>query len=647
MKKLKLLLKLGLFSLLAGLICVVGIYVYAYFSPRLELKNMGKLFIYDNQEKLIYQGSGSSEWVSLNDISQDLINAVISYEDKNFYNHQGFDYLGIVRAMITNIQNRGISQGASTISQQYIRNMYLTFAQTWNRKIEEAFLTVELEVHYNKDEILEGYLNTINYGNGNYGIEEASKYYFNKNSKDLTLEEALLLAGTPKSPNKVNPVADYQKCVKRALAVATTMVRNEYMSEETFNSLFQNDVEVYATTQKDNSQMIMYYQDAVLNELNSLKGIPASLMESGALKVYTTLDKDAQKSMEQAIIDNMDSDDDLQIASVIVNPKTGGILALTGGYDYAVSQYNRATNSSRQIGSTMKPFLYYSALENGMTSSTSFKSEETTFVLSHNKTYSPSNFNSIYANKNITMAAAIAFSDNIYAVKTHLFLGEDKLVETAHKMGIKTELQPNPSLALGTSEINMLDLATGYTTLASGGEKKDLYFIERVEDLNGNVLYERKQKTDIVLNYNYTYILNEMLRGTSNSAFSSYTTPTALSLASRMSRKYAIKTGSTDTDSWIIGYNPDALMLVWTGKDNNEAIPNSISKINKEIWLQTMESYLPTDNQSWYETPQNVVSVIRNAISGETETVNNANVFYYIKGTEYSSISVMNEDEKE
>ena len=239
---------------------------------------MGKVFIYDRDENLIYQGSGSNDWISLEDISPDLIHAVISVEDKNFYKHHGFDYLRIGKALLTNIQNN-TRIVASTISQQYIKNMFLTFDQTWARKIEEAFLTVELEVHYTKDEILEGYLNTINYGEGNYGIEDASRYYFNKNSKDLTLEEAIMLAGIPKNQSNYNPVSDYEACIERAWIVADSMLKNDYITQEEYDGLFQSEIPIYGKRTENNSQMILYYQDAVLKELESIKSVPTSLLE--------------------------------------------------------------------------------------------------------------------------------------------------------------------------------------------------------------------------------------------------------------------------------------------------------------------------------------------------------------------------------
>ena len=637
--------KIGIFCCLSCLVLLIGVYVYAFFSPKLELKNMGKVFIYDHEENLIYQGSGSSEWISLNDISQDLKDAVVSVEDKNFYSHQGFDIPRIVKAFFSNIANN-TRVGASTISQQYIKNMFLTFDQTWSRKIEEAFLTVQLEVHYDKDAILEGYLNTINYGEGNYGIEDASKYYFNKSSKDLTLEESIMLAGIPKNPSNYNPVSDYDACIERAWIVADSMLKNGYITEEEYNGLFQDKIEIYGVRTQNNSQMVMYYQDAVLDELEEIDSVPNSLIESGGLKIYTTFDMEAQTKMEESILKYMGNQEELQVASVMVNPSDGGVIALTGGLNYAKSQYNRATMSKRQVGSTMKPFLYYAALENGLVSSSTFKSEKTTFNFSNNQLYSPSNYNDIYANKDITMAAAVAFSDNIYAVKTHLFLGTDVLVDTAHRAGIQEEITGNPSLALGTSELNMMDFATGYTTLANGGDSQRLHFITRVEDLNGNVLYEFKQKHDYVFNSNDVFILNELLTSTTNSAFSDYTTPTALSLASKMSRKYALKTGTTNTDSWVAGYNPDVLMMVWVGNDEAKEIDSTASYYSKNIWLDTLEGYLQNVEPHWYETPQNVIGLIRDGITGEqTIDSKNSTVFYYVKGTETEMMPVTKEED--
>lgn len=628
------LVKSFIFLFISFIVLLIGLYTYAYLSPKLDLKTSGSLYLYDNKNDLIYQGSRSNEWANLEDISDNLKNAVIAVEDKNFYNHHGFDYLRIAKAMLTNIKKKSIVQGASTISQQYIKNLYLDFDKTWKRKAEEAMLTLELEVHYDKDDILEGYLNTINYGQGNMGIVNASSYYFNKKPSELTLEEAIILAGIPKNPAGYNPVSNYEASLKRAWVVAKSMLNNGYIDEDTYNNLFKEKLEIFGQTKNNNLQMIMYYQEAVLNELSNIKKIPASLVNAGGLKIYTTLDLEEQTSLEKNILSNK-VDDELQVASVIVDPKTGAVKALTGGMNYAKSQYNRALKSKRQVGSTMKPFLYYAALENNMTMSSSFRSEETTFNLANGKTYAPQNAGNIYASKEITMAAALALSDNIYAVKTNLFLGVDKMIDVAKRTGIKANLDEVASLPLGTSEINILDYATGYTTFASGGYQKELYFIEKIEDIDGNVLYEHEDINRLVINPNYTYILNEMMTSTTNDAYVDYTTPTALNIASTLTHKYALKTGSTNTDYWIVGYNPDRLMMMWMGYDNNKEVNGNVRNNAKKIWALTIEESLNSINTTWYETPKNVVAIPLDAVTGKT--TNNQNkvaLYYYVKGTE-------------
>ena len=618
-----------------GLVIVFGLYLYAYLSPKLDIKNANQFYIYDDQENLVYQGSGNNDWVSLDEISPNLINAVLSTEDKKFYKHHGFDYLRIVKAMYTNIVSGSIVQGASTISQQYIKNMYLDFDKTWERKIEEAFLTLRLEVHYSKDEILEGYLNTINFGQGNYGIENASQFYFNKSAKDLNIEESIMLAAIPKAPNKYNPVTNYDAAISRSKIIASVMLNNDMLDNDTYDKLFISDIEIYGKDNENDLNMLMYYQDAVYRELESLDEIPNSLIESGGIKIYTSLNMEAQTKMEESILKNMNKND-MQVASIIINPNTGGVMALSGGIDYSKSQYNRAISSKRQVGSSMKPFLYYAALENGMVSSSTFLSEPTTFMFSNNKSYSPANYNEKYANKNITMAAALAYSDNIYAVKTHLFLGEETLVNTAKRMGIQGDLEPVPSLALGTSELSMLDFARGYTTLASGGYKRDITFIEKVLDMDGNILYEKNNKDDLVLNESYTFILNEIMTSTYNSAFIDYNNPTIISLASKISSKYAMKTGSTGTDCWMVGYDSNVLMLTWNGYDDNREMEVKDGSISKNIWVDTVENL--SIDKKWYDMPNNVVGIPLNAITGEvTEDMKKTTIFYYVNGSEYNN----------
>ena len=610
-----------------------GIYLYARMQPKLPITGANGYHLYDINGDT-YTAS-SEESVSLKDISKHLINATISIEDKNFYKHQGFDYLRILKAMFVNIKSGETLQGASTITQQYARNLFLDFDKTWDRKIKEAWITIRLETHYSKDDILEGYLNTINYG-GIFGIENASKYYFNKSAKDLTLAEASMLAGIPKNPSRYSPLIDEESAKSRQKIILNSMVKNGYITESQADSAYNTKLNYERSEDSDNLKMIMYYQDAVMDELKSIKTIPSSFLETGGLKIYTNLDMKAQKALEDSANKNI-TNADIQMAGIVMDPQTGKVLALSGGRDYNKSQYNRATMAKRQVGSTIKPFLYYSALENGFTPSTTFTSEKTTFSFSGNKTYTPKNYNDEYANGPISLAAAISYSDNIYAVKTHLFLGDDALPDILNRVGIDEKLNNLPSLALGAVEINMMDMMGAYSALANEGYKVEPYFISKVTDMDGNVLYEYKPNPENVLNKNTVYILNELLTTTYAAEFKDYNVPTCLSIAPKMTHKYAIKSGTTNTDNLIFGYNKDLVVGMWTGYDDNKDVSSSDSSNLKNAWVDIMESYLEgkTDEETWYETPSNVVGVAIDPISGKAATDSSkAKVLYYIKGTE-------------
>lgn len=610
-----------------------GIYLYAKMQPKLPITGANGYHLYDINEN-IYTAS-SNKNVSLDDISDYLINATISTEDKNFYKHQGFDYLRILKAMFVNIKSGENLQGASTITQQFAKNLFLEFDKTWDRKIKEAWITIRLEAHYSKDDILEGYLNTINYG-GIFGIENASKYYFNKRAKDLNLAEASILAGIPKNPSRYSPLIDEENAKSRQKIILDSMVKNGYITESQAGEAYNTKLNYEKSENSDNLKMMMYYQDAVLDELKSIKTIPSSFLDTGGLKIYTNLDLGAQKALEDSANKNI-TNDEIQMAGVIMDPKTGKVLALSGGRDYNKSQYNRATMAKRQVGSTIKPFLYYSALENGFTPSTTFTSEKTTFSFSGNKTYTPKNYNDEYANGPISLAAAISYSDNIYAVKTHLFLGDEALPDILRRVGINEKLNTLPSLALGAEEINMMDMMAAYGALANEGYKVKPYFISKVTDMEGNILYEYKPNLENVLNKNTVYILNELLTTTYASEFKDYNVPTCLSIAPKMTHKYAIKSGTTNTDNLIFGYNKDLVVGIWTGYDDNKEVSSKDSSNLKNTWVDIMEKCLEgkTDEETWYETPSNVVGVAIDPISGKVASDGSkAKILYYIKGTE-------------
>ena len=634
MKFLYKLVKVAFVFMIVMTIFFVGLYLYAVSLPKINIDNVNNISIYDKENDIIFSGNGNKEWISLNNISNYLIDATISTEDKRFYNHPGFDILRIAKSMYVNVTTKNLSQGASTITQQLARNLFSNFDKTWRRKLKEAWYAFRIEIDYSKDEILEAYLNTINYGNGVLGIENASYYYFNKSAKDLSLAEASMLAGIPKAPNAYSPLNDSETAKKRQGIILNYMVKNKKISEKEAEEAYDIELKYIGKKQQLNLSTLMYYKDAVVNELNSIKSIPDSYINSG-LKVYTSLDINAQTILENSMKNNI-NDDKLQVASIMMKPDNGAIIALIGGTDYLKTEYNRALYSKRQVGSTMKPILYYAALENGFTASTNFLSQATTFTFSDNDTYTPQNYGAIYPNHDISMAAAIAYSDNIYAVKTHLFLGEEVLVNTAKRIGINETLEKIPSLPLGTEELNIIDYVGGYATFANGGYKIKSHLIEKVLDCNDNVLYEFKEEKEPVLNSSIVYILNDLMTGTYDLTMIDYNYPTCGSLVNKITNKYAIKTGTTDTDSWTIGYNKDILIGVWNGYDDAKTIEMNAVKSSKNIWADAIEGYLKDKDTSWYDMPDNVVGVLVDPINGTLadNKTKKKKILYYIKGTE-------------
>ncbi len=637
-RKVKKIIKILLIPIAIFVLGNVLVYGYCLLTPRMEINKSQSYYLYDSDSKLVSQTD--DEWISLDKISKNLIDATISTEDKYFYKHIGFDYLRIARAFVTNIINGNKAEGASTITQQYARNLFLNFDKTWERKLDEALLAVELEVHYTKDEILEGYLNTINYG-GVFGIEEASKYYFGKSSSNLTLAEASMLAGIPQSPNNYSPSKNFELAKERQRIVLKLMLDNKKISEEEYNEALNTELNIIGKKDYSGYVSINYFRDAVLEELNSITSIPSSVIETGGLRIYTTLSSSAQSSLEKAVYSYINDDTEIETAAIMMDPNTGGVLALIGGNNYAKSQYNRVTQAKRQVGSTMKPLLYYSALESGFTVSSSFTSEKTTFTFAGGQNYSPKNYNDKYAEGPISMAAAVAYSDNIYAVKTHLFLGENNLVNIAKRLGVTSNLNEVPSLALGTSEISLLEMTSAYACFASLGYKTNPHFIKRVEDSKGNVLYESKEEKELLLNSSLTYILNEMLTSTYNKNFINYNYPTLISLLPSITHKYAIKSGTTDTDLLIMGYNSNVVLGVWNGYDNNTKIDSSEYSYHKNIWIDTMENYFKENEATWYEIPSNVVGSLVDPITGlpAGEDTSNKEMFFYLKGTEPSNMA--------
>ena len=634
----KKLFKFFCFLFIIFVITIIGCFLYVKLSPKVTINSANNISLYDTNKTIYFKGNESKEWVDLDDISDYLIKSTIYTEDKNFYKHFGFDFLRIGKAILTNITSHSTNQGASTITQQYAKNLFLDFDKTWKRKWDEMWYTMRIEANYSKDEILEGYLNTINYGHGKYGIENASKFYFNKSSKDLDLAEASMLSGIPKAPSIYSPIINFENAKKRQLIVLNALVSNGIISSIEKDEAYSEELTITANSDKENLTSINYYIDAVMNELESIDSISRNYIDYNGLKIYTNFNYDIQSSLEENVKNTFPDDSKIETSSVVMNPENGGIMALIGGKDYNNSTYNRAISSKRQVGSTMKPYLYYAALENGFTSSTAFTSEKTTFPLENGKTYSPVNYNDKYGNKAISMATAIAYSDNIYAVKTHMFLGYDALINVARRVGIKSKLESVPSLPLGTNEINIIEMAQGYAAFANEGYKVEGHFIEKIENGKGEVLYEYKKNKELVLNSSLVYILNNMLTATYDPLYVDYNYPTGIGLNGKLTHTYALKSGTTNGDNWNIGFNKKIVCAVWVGYDNNKELSKKDYKYAQNIWYKTVESYEKNmkDEDVWYEKPKNVVGMLVEPISGKpvTESDKKQKLMYFLKGTE-------------
>jgi penicillin-binding protein 2D len=620
-KYLRALIFIGLAGLALATIVYFSLIGYAKLQGPPELAvPQSTLYLSDDGTVIGESNSGQKRyWVSLKDVSPHLIDATISIEDKSFYAHNGFDYKRIAGAALADLKAMAKVQGASTITQQYARNLYLAHEKTWKRKAVEAFYTLRLEMNYSKEEILEGYLNTIYYGNGAYGVQAASRYYFGKDAKDLSLAEASMLAGIPKGPSIYSPFASMEKAKQRQQTVLYTMKANGFIDELSAEKAKIEKLPLVGKHQHDQLGTAPYFQDAVRNALKNSLNFDDRTISLGGLRIYTTLNVEQQEIAEKSIEKMIAADSEIQAGFVAMNPKNGHVKALVGGRNYEESPFNRAVQAVRQPGSTMKPLLYYAALENGFTPSTTMKSQLTTFMFDDGRSeYTPHNFNNKYAEDDITMAQALALSDNVYAVKTHLFLGEDTLIDTAKRFGITTKMAKVPSLALGTSGVRVIEMANAYSLLANGGKKVEPILIKKVENHKGEVIYEYKTEDTEVLKPEVASVMTHMLTGIFDKKLNGYASVTGSTLIKKMTRPYAAKSGTTETDSWMIGYTPQLVSAVWTGYDKGKPIELTVEKsYAKNIWLDFMEKALDNEPAKKFKAAKGTVAVYVDPANGK------------------------------
>ncbi|MFI8687734.1 transglycosylase domain-containing protein [Rossellomorea sp. NPDC077527] len=622
------------------LIGIMGILIYAKVQGPPPLAVPQSTLIYSEDGSVIGETNTGEKryWVGLKDISPALIEATISIEDKSFYQHYGFDLKRMAGAALADVKAMSKVQGASTISQQYARNLFLSHDKTWKRKISEALYTIRIEMNYSKKDILEGYLNTIYYGHGAYGVQAASQFYFGKDANQLSVSEAAMLAGIPKAPSYYSPVTHMDNAKKRQELILTSMSKDGFISKEQEAVSKAAQIRIIGEHAHQKTEIAPYFQDVVRSILRSDLGIEERTIEMGGLKVYTTLNPDHQKVAEKVVKEQISDQSDIQLGFVSMNPKNGYVTALVGGRNYEESPFNRAVQAIRQPGSTIKPILYYSALKQGFTPSTTMKSELTSFTFDDGKTYTPHNYNNKYADDDITLAQAIALSDNVYAVKTHLFIGQDTLTKTAkEKFGLTTKVKKYPSSALGTSGARVIDMVNAYSIFANGGYKVKPVFITKVEDWSGNVIYEHKSKKEQVLDPDLTYVMTHMLSGIFDPKLNDYSTVTGIQIRKDATRPYAGKSGTTNTDNWMIGYSPQLTAGVWTGYDKEKEISLVDDKYYaKKIWVHFMEEALKDEPVKHFKPTKGVVGVAVNPHNGllATKDCPVQRFTYFVKGTE-------------
>lgn len=552
--------------------------------------------IYDCKGRLITElFSEQRTKINLDAVPQQLQQAVLSIEDDNFYSHFGIEPSGILRSLMVNVLHRGYAQGGSTITQQLARNMFLTRRKTIERKIKEAILALQIERMYTKREILEMYLNQIYFGNGAYGVESAARSYFGKHVQELNLTECALLAGLPRSPNHYNPYRNPKRALSRRNLVIAQMQRLGYLKpEEAANAkaepLQLSSIEV---------SQAPYFVEYVRRQLEDRYG--SNAIYKGGLKVYTTLDLTiqdaAQDSMNQGLAEaeklirpNIASlpghrPEPLQCALVVLDPSTGEIKALIGGRNFAESKFNRAVQAQRQPGSAFKPFIYATAFSKGFTQADIILDAPMIVKTDQGEVWKPQNFTTKFGGPT-TLRSALTNSRNIVSIKLLEKVGISAVIELAHRMGISSTLNPYLTLALGASEVNLLELVSAYGVFPNHGIRAEPVSVLRVEDTENNVMEENASFRQEVLDDATCYLMTDVMSNVINAG----TGHTVRNLGFKY--EAAGKTGTTNdyTDAWFLGFTSEYVAGVWLGLDSHRSLGRGITGglVAAPIWARLM-----------------------------------------------------------
>jgi penicillin-binding protein 1B len=551
--------------------------------------------------------------VSIKQVPEHVIHAVLAAEDRRFFEHWGVDPRGILRAMLTNLRHGSIREGGSTITQQLAKNYFLTPDRKLTRKLKEVVLAFTMEWKYSKEEILEIYLNEIYLGQKGSvainGIGEAADFYFGKSVPELSLAEAAAIAGLIKAPNKYSPYVDKAACRSRRNVVLTVMQRQGWISDPVLQAQLKAPVETVGYNVY--GKKAPYYIDYLTQQLEALYK-PEDLAALG-LSIYTTLDTQVQMAAERALTEGLQrlenkistlkrsaSDQSLQGAVVVMQPKTGHILAMVGGRNYNESQFNRVTQARRQPGSAFKPFVYLTGLDR-FTPISILSNQPKTYVVD-GQAWEPKNFEPA-AKPQATFREALENSYNLATVDLAMQIGLDPIIETATHFGFSTPLEPYPSLALGAFEVIPLELARAYCVFAAEGMMTFPLALKAVTDENGKVLEQRYLKVERLISGAKAYMMNSLLQGVIENG-------TGRSLKTfGINWPVAGKTGTSNNyrDAWFIGYTPDILALVWVGFDNGDSIKAAGAAAALPIWAELMNAIPHHISGNNFRVPDGVV----------------------------------------
>ncbi len=525
----------------------------------------------ENGNEVTTFGSVYSEVIHANDLPQYVPDAIISTEDRRFYSHFGFDIISFTRAMLTNIFLRRYAQGGSTITQQVAKNLFLTPNKNIKRKIQELMLAFWLEHKFTKEQILTLYLNRVYLGSGTYGIEAASQKYFQKSSRDLNLKEAAVIAGMLKAPSRYNPIASEKRAVERAKVVLQNMVNNNAITPMQMENALKMRL---GPKKKYNVKDAMHFADWVYHDVNSYIG-----ERNSDIYVMTTLNQDIQQAASKILADTIAANKNKNVTqgAIVVMDKRGAIKAMVGGLDYNKSQFNRAVQALRQPGSAFKTFIYLTALQDGFEPND--KVMDSPLSIGN---WKPENADKKYHGE-VTLTEALANSYNLATINLSEMMNRSDVIRNAKRMGITTEIENSPALALGTSEVKVIDMAAAYATLANGGYAVWPYTIKEIYSRDGFQLYQRTADAE---NRIIKKKIVDKLTGMMQSVINSGTGKRA-----KIKGFAAGKTGTSqdNRDAWFVGFNQNYITAVWLGNDNNSPMKGvSGSNLPAEIWKKVM-----------------------------------------------------------